>query len=318
MAIDNRKISFSAGVKEELCSNIPPARHCQMAELAAILSFCGRTGIRDGIVSIQTENDGVIRKCFTLLKKAYNICLCSETDTSVSRAEGYSTVHRIFSDKKEEEKVLSGLKMIDETGSIGGLGKPVNGLLIKNACCRRAYLRGAFLCVGSISDPRKGYHLEFVCDNAEQAGQIKELIYDFDIDARIIMRKKYHVVYVKEGEAIIDLLNVMGAYVSLMQLENISIEKDVRNSVNRRVNCETANIGKTVSASTKQIEDIEYIRKHYGLENLPENLREMAQVRVDYPDAPLGELGQYLCPQIGKSGVNHRLRKLGEIADSIR
>ena len=132
------------------------------------------------------------------------------------------------------------------------------------------------------------------------------------------MRKKYYVVYVKEGEAIVDILNVMGAYVSLMQLENISIEKDVRNSVNRRVNCETANIGKTVTASSKQIEDIERIRIHYGMENLSDNLRQMAEVRVKYPDAPLGELGRYLNPPIGKSGVNHRLRKLGLIADSIK
>ena len=318
MTVNGRKTSFSAGVKEELCANISPARHCQLAELSAIIGFCGRVDTETKMVSIQTENDGVVRKCFTLLKKAYNIGLCSGTDDPVSRAEGYGTIHRIFPDKGEEEKVLSGLKMIDETGSICSLGEPVNGLLIKNACCRRAYLRGAFLCTGSISDPRKGYHLEFVCDHSGQANQIKEHIHDFDIDARIIMRKKYYVVYVKEGEAIVDILNVMGAYVSLMQLENISIEKDVRNSVNRRVNCETANIGKTVTASSKQIEDIERIRIHYGMENLSDNLRQMAEVRVKYPDAPLGELGRYLNPPIGKSGVNHRLRKLGLIADSIK
>ena len=318
MRSERSKVSFSSKVKEELSANIPPARHCQLAELASIISFCGRRAEDDPCVYLQTENGAVVRKCFTLLKKAYNICLCSETADPVSRAEGYSTFHRMFSDAGEEEKVLSNLKMTDDTGSICGLGKPINGLLIKNACCRRAYLRGAFLCIGSISDPAKGYHLEFVCDHAAQAEQVKELIHDFDIDAHIIMRKKYHVVYVKEGEAIVDLLNVMGAYVSLMELENLRIVKDVRNSVNRRVNCETANIGKTVTASSKQIEDIEYIRDHYGIDNLPDNLKEMAQVRILHPDAPLNELGKYLSPPVGKSGVNHRLRRLSEIADSIR
>ena len=318
MDSDNRKVTFSSKVRAELSRSTSPARHCQLAELAAMICFCGRYDAKDEIMYIQTENDAVVRKCFTLLKKAYNIVVNQETVGAVSEAEGYSTFHRLFSDAGEEEKVLSGLKMLDDAGNICGPGQPVNGLLIKNACCRRAYLRGAFLCTGSVSDPAKGYHLEFVCGSMEQAAQIQGLIHGFEIEAHTIMRKKYHVVYVKEGEAISDLLNVMGAYVSLMDLENMRILKDVRNSVNRRVNCETANIGKTVTAASRQIEDIQYITEHYGLEHLPESLREMAEVRTAHPDAPLKELGQYMYPPVGKSGVNHRLRKLSEIAESIR
>jgi DNA-binding protein WhiA len=172
--------------------------------------------------------------------------------------------------------------------------------------------------VGSISDPEKGYHLEFVCDRRSQAEQLQSILQEFQIEAKIIKRKKYDVVYMKEGAAIVDLLNVMEAHVSLMNLENLRIVKEMRNSINRRVNCETANISKTVTAASKQIEDILLIRDKYGFENLPENLRQMAEVRLEYPDAALKELGNYLEPAVGKSGVNHRLRRLSEIADTIR
>ena len=148
--------------------------------------------------------------------------------------------------------------------------------------------------------------------------QIQSLLTAYEIDAKIVIRKKHYVVYVKEGSQIVELLGLMGAHISLMQLENVRIVKEMRNSVNRRVNCETANITKTVTAATRQIEDIIYIRDHYGLENLPEPLSQMAEVRLENPDAPLKELGEYLDPPVGKSGVNHRLRKLSELADRIR
>ena len=125
-------------------------------------------------------------------------------------------------------------------------------------------------------------------------------------------------VYLKEGAGIVDLLNVMGAHLSLMLLENLRIEKEVRNSVNRQVNCEAANITKTVNAAGKQIEDILLLQKNYGLSNLPDNLRQMAEARLEHPESSLQELGGYLNPPVGKSGVNHRLRKLSEIAEKIK
>ena len=191
-------------------------------------------------------------------------------------------------------------------------------MLIKNACCKRAFLRGAFLCIGSMSDPGKSYHLEFVCTHKESAEQLKELIQGFEVDAKIVIRKKYYVVYLKEGAGIVDLLNIMEAHKALMNFENYRIVKEVRNSINRKVNCETANITKTVNASSKQIEDILLIRERYGFQNLPDNLRVTAELRLEYPDATLKELGQILSPSVGKSGMNHRLRKLSEIADRIR
>ena len=299
-------MSFSGTVKEELAAHVSPARHCQLAELAALLLYNG--GVCDGgqHLCLDTENETVARKCFTLLKKTFNI----ET--------GMRGRQRLIADDETERRVTEALYLArGEDGKIV-LTKTVNALLVRHSCCARAWLRGAFLSVGSMSDPGKSYHLEFVCDEKAQAVQLREVLSEFQIEARIIGRKKYQVVYLKEGAGIVDLLNVMGAHVSLMKLENMRILKEMRNSINRRVNCETANISKTVTAAGRQIEDILLIRDRYGLENLPDNLRQMAEVRLEYPDAALKELGGYLEPVVGKSGVNHRLRRLSEIADNIR
>ena len=174
------------------------------------------------------------------------------------------------------------------------------------------------MAAGSISDPSKSYHFEIVCKAKGLAEQIQGVMESFQMEAKIVERKNHHVVYLKDGSQIVDMLNVMEAYVSLMNLENVRILKEMRNSVNRKVNCETANIGKTVNAAVKQIADIELIRDMIGLDNLPDNLREMALLRLEYPEAALKELGNYLEPPVGKSGVNHRLRKLGEIAEKLR
>ncbi len=288
------EMSFSSEVKEELAKHISPARHCQIAELAAIMNFCGQYG-RDEkgnyTIGFQTENEAVVRKGFTLLKKTYNI----EADSVLSLSDVQGILQKI-----------------------GNLEEPVSRLLMKNSCCKRAFLRGAFLSVGSMSDPAKGYHLEFDCTDERKAEQLQEVMQAFDIESKIILRKKYYVVYLKEGSGIVDLLNVCEAPISLMNLENLRILKEMRNSVNRRVNCETANITKTVNAATRQVEDIEFLRVHYGFQNLPESLREMAEIRLENPDAPLKELGEYFHPPIGKSGVNHRLRKLSQLAENVR
>lgn len=291
-------MSFSGTVKEELAEYISPARHCQLAELAALFHFGGRLTENGRHIKFDMENEAITRKCFTLLQKTFNI-------NNVMQEE-------------DEEKIYQALHLYDEAHHIIPLDTPVNALLIKNNCCVRAYLRGAFLCAGSMSDPEKSYHLEFVCSRPEQAVQLKSMIQEFQIEAKTIKRKKYYVVYLKEGSGIVDLLNVIGAHVSLMNLENLRIVKEMRNSINRRVNCEAANITKTVTAASRQIEDILLIKKCYGFENLPDNLRQMAEIRLEYPEAPLKELGEYLEPAVGKSGVNHRLRKLSEIAEHMR
>lgn len=300
-------MSFSGTVREELAAQISSARHCQLAELAALIHFCGNTCEGGMHLCLETENEAVARKCFTLLKKTFNI------DNVVIKGK-----NRLLPDDGTEGKVIQAMHLGDKKELAEALKTPVNSLMIKNSCCARAYLRGAFICIGSMSDPKKSYHLEFVCGERAQAEQLKAVILEFGIEAKVIKRKKYSVVYLKEGAGIVDLLNVMGAHVSLMNLENLRIVKEMRNSINRRVNCETANISKTVTAASKQIEDILLIRDKYGFENLPDNLKQMAEIRLEYPDAALKELGECLDPPVGKSGVNHRLRRLSEIADGIR
>ncbi|MGN0132369.1 MAG: DNA-binding protein WhiA [Lachnospiraceae bacterium] len=314
-------MSFSRQVKEELIMATGTARHCQLAELAAIFEYCGYiTGQENGrpVIGISTENKIISIKCFTLLKKTFNIYsgVCVRKHSKQSKNLVYELK---IEDWRKANEVLMALKLYDEvTGSYGDMGGVANPILLKKDCCRRAYLRGIYLAAGSMSNPEKGYHMEFVCDRESQARYLITILQEFDIEAKKVIRKKYHVVYLKDGEAIVDLLGLMGAHIALMELENTRIYKEMRNSINRRVNCEAANITKTVNAAARQVEDILYIQKHMGLQKLPANLREMAQLRLDYPEATLKELSELLNPPVGKSGVNHRLRKLSELAERLR
>lgn len=188
----------------------------------------------------------------------------------------------------------------------------------KNRNRKKTLLTEAFLSSGSLSDPEKSYHFEIVCREIGKAQELIEIMREFELDAKLVERKAHYVVYLKEGEQIADMLRIMGAYRSCMDFENVRIVKEMRNSVNRQVNCETANIHKTVGAAVRQIEDIRLIEERQGLSELPKSLREMAEIRLQHPDAPLLELGNYFSPPIGKSGVNHRLRKITEIAEKLR
>ncbi|MGI6079361.1 MAG: DNA-binding protein WhiA [Candidatus Avilachnospira sp.] len=183
---------------------------------------------------------------------------------------------------------------------------------------RRELLRKIFLEKGSLSDPERFYHMEFVLASEEEADELRALIAEFGIEARSAVRNKHTVVYIKDSEAIFDMLNILGAHKSLMEFENVRILKEMREDVQRKVNCETANINKTVSAAVRQIEDIEYVKDRLGLKNLPENLRAIAELRLEKPDATLKELGELLEPSVSKSGVNHRLNKISAIADKLR
>ena len=313
-------MSFSSNVKDELSRQMPGARHCQIAETAAILSLCGRVKISASDhfwIEIHTENVAVARKYFTLLKKTFNI----RTDVSIRSGinPGRSRTYIVAVREHEEAlKVLQAVKLINSQGEIGENLSLIRNVVLQNACCRRAFIRGAFLAAGSISAPEKFYHFEIVCPTEPKAEQLKNIIATFDIEAKIVPRKRYYVVYIKEGSQIVDILNVMEAPVSLMELENIRIVKEMRGSVNRQVNCETANINKTVSAAVKQIEDIRFIQSVAGLSGLPESLQEMARIRLERPEATLKELGEALEPPVGKSGVNHRLRKLSLVAEELR
>lgn len=312
-------MSFSGQVKEELSRQFHKSRHCQIAEIAAILSFAGKLEEAEegNVLRVYTENLSLARKYFVLMKKTFHV-----TANIAVRQNIYLHKSRTFvislSEQEEVTKVLQAVKWRNEKNEDIRTTGLVHRLLVQNSCCRRAFIRGAFLSAGSMSDPEKSYHFEIVCASEEKARQLMEIINSFDMDAKIVIRKKNYVVYLKEGSQIVDMLNIMEAHVALLNLENVRILKEMRNSVNRQVNCETANINKTVSAAVKQVEDINYIKNTRGLDSLPDNLKEIALVRLQYPQAALKELGTYLEPPVGKSGVNHRLRRLCEMAEDLR
>ena len=308
-------MSFSSEVKEELSEQIASGRHCRLAETAAILSLCGKIVITENdryCVKIQTENLAVARKYFTLLRKTFNI----RAEVSVRKSREVRFYSVIVSKDPEARRLLGETCLLDEDGNVSECMSPMHHRLLRQNCCRRAFIRGAFLAVGSVSDPKKSYHFEIVCTAPEKARQ--ELLAYYDVDAKVVLRKRHYVVYIKEGSQIVELLGLMGAHISLMQLENVRIVKEMRNSVNRKVNCETANLNKTVSAAVRQAEDIRYIQEKIGLDKLPMDLEETARLRLEHTEASLKELGDMLSPKVGKSGVNHRLRKLSQIADDLR
>ena len=312
-------MSFSKNVKEELSKQISPARHCRISELAAIISLSGHVKITEHnrlILKIQTENILLARKCFTLIQKTFKI----NTEIIIRNNQGNnSNLYKlIVIDHNMALKVLQATKLIDNNYEIRENFSITSNLVIQNTCCKRAFIRGAFLAVGSISNPKKDYHFELVVPFKEKAIQLQKVIATFSIRAKIIKRKKNYVIYLKEGSQIVNILNVMEAHVALMDLENVRIYKGMRNSINRQVNCEAANIGKTVRAATKQIEDINYIMHNKSSLLLSEGLKEVANLRINHPDASLKELGEMLNPPLGKSGVNHRLRKINQIADKLR
>lgn len=312
-------MSFSSEVKDELSRQFPSARHCQISELAAIFSLCGSIMISaDNSYSLKvvTENVIVARKFYKLLKLAFDVE--AEIAIAPSNRLNKSNAYTVIIRKNESAlRILQAFRIVKDDGEIFE-EVMVGNLITQQACCKRAFIRGAFLSAGSISDPNKFYHLEIVCDTKNKALQLKNMINSFELESKVVPRKKNYVVYIKEGTQIVEMLNVMEAHVALMNLENVRILKEMRNSVNRRVNCETANSNKTVVAAVKQIRDIEYIRDTVGLESLSEGLSEVARVRLENPDVALKDLGALLSVPVGKSGVNHRLKKISEIAESLR
>lgn len=312
-------MSFSSNVKKELTCIPLGARHCMIAEIAAMIIMAGEViyDNRQFSIKFQTENAAIARKYFTMVKKTFNI----NNKVVLKMARNFhkkQTYVLEVDDSDIAEKLLKATTLLKYEDGRTMIKDYVDLTVIQSMCCKRAYLRGAFLGAGSVSDPEKGYHLEYVNPTLGHAEFLQEVMTSLEMDPKIVVRKNNYVLYLKEGTQIVDLLNIMGAHVALMELENVRIVKEVRNNVNRIVNCETANLKKTVSAAVRQIQDIEYIQNTVGIHYLPENLQEVATYRLEYPSSTLKELGEILTPPVGKSGVNHRLKKISEIADEIR
>nr|WP_312985908.1 DNA-binding protein WhiA [Clostridioides sp.] len=312
-------MSFSTDAKNELARILPDERKVAVAELAAIIKSAGSiqiAGYKKINLKIITELNSIARKVFKLLKVNFDINTTISINKNQMLKRNNSYVLTV-TDEMGATELLRELGMLEPGDGFFTVNK-VPEKLVEEDECKRAFLRGAFLGGGSISDPDKSYHMEFVTNSEEFAISLKDLINSLGLNSKIVPRKNNHIVYLKESEQISDLLSVIGAHKALLSLQNTKVLKEMRNNVNRIVNCETANLSKTVNASVRQVEDINLIQKTIGISNLPKNLQEIALIRVEYEDMTLKELGEILDPPIGKSGVNHRLRKIGEIAERLR
>lgn len=315
-------MSFSSIVKNELCRIEVNKDCCLLSELAAVVRISAFMRISEGngmSIRVTTENAPFARKLFSLIKKLYNLYpqVAIRKSSKLKKHVLYILdITSVLDHQSIREKV--GIDCGIQNGAEQIRYAPFADRISHKECCKKAYIRGAFLAAGSVSDPEKTYHLEITVHEPFLAEELSSLINSFGLKSKIVGRKGNFVVYMKEGEDIVDFLNIVGAHTALMELENIRILKEMRNNVNRVVNCETANLQKTVNASIRQVENIKYIGDHLGFENLPENLREIAEIRLQYSNENLKELGEMLSPPLGKSGVNHRLRKLDEIAEDLR
>ena len=313
-------MTFSSKVKNEISKIITDDKCCHIAELSALIKMTGTIQIhgRSNIgIRLSTENASLARMLFTLIKELFNV----NTRVAVRRNKQLKKNNNYTLNIENQaggEIILLATGILTKAEEGIKINYKLPSKLVKKPCCKKAYLRGVFLGGGSISDPEKTYHLELVTNNEEYAESIKKLINSYNLNSKVVNRKGNYVVYLKEGEQIVDFLNIIGAHQALFGLENVRINKEIRNNVNRIVNCETANLSKIVNASVRQINNIELVRQRIGFDNIPEGLAEIAELRLKYPDASLKEMGEMMSPPIGKSGINHRLRKLDEIAEKIR
>ncbi|NIK79937.1 hypothetical protein FHS15_005111 [Paenibacillus castaneae] len=307
-------MSFAAQTKKEL-TLIEADSCCERAELSALIRMNGSVSVssRKVVLDISTENAAIARRIYTLLKKHYEVHVELLVRKKMRLKKNNVYIVRIPAGVQE---ILSELKIVSE-GFMFNLG--IDKEIIRKPCCKRSYLRGAFLAGGSVNNPEgSSYHLEISSMYQEHCEALVDLANKFDLNARCIERKKGFIFYIKEGEKIIELLNIIGAHQALFKFEDVRIMRDMRNSVNRIVNCETANLNKTIGAAVRQIENIKLLQREVGLESLPDKLREVAEIRMLHPDMNLTEVGEMLKGKVSKSGVNHRLRKIDELAEKIR
>ncbi|MEV9641520.1 DNA-binding protein WhiA [Mammaliicoccus sciuri] len=308
-------MSFASKTKKEL-TQIEAEDCCTKAEIAAFIRMNGVMSFSNKQLSldVQTENAAIARRLYSNLKKLYPYKVEMLVRKKMRLKKNNIYICRIREGAKDLLETLSimthDFQMVNQ----------IDPQLIEDDCCARAYLRGAFLAGGSVNNPEtSSYHLEVFSSYQEHSESLVELMNRFQLNAKSIERKKGFIAYLKEAEKISDFLGIIGAHVSLMKFEDVRIMRDMRNSVNRLVNCETANLNKTIGAAQRQVENIKLIEQTIGLDQLPERLQEIAQLRVAHQDVTLKELGELVTgTPVSKSGVNHRLRKIEEIAERLR
>ena len=311
-------MSFAGDARGEMahveCSSICCARSELCAALLASggISYQGRAKYR---LSLIASDATIVRRYFSMVKRFYDVT----GELRVLRTEQFSgmTRYQLALPDEHAMTLLADLKLLDPEG-LFGLRQKCAGEILENDCCRAAFLRAEFLFCGTISNPEKAYHMEFSAPNEQFAQSVMEILNKFEINAKNTCRKAKEVVYLKGSDSIADALTILGAYNSVLEMENIRITKGLRNQVNRQMNCDSSNINRAMLTAERQIADIRYIDEEIGLDKLPKTLREVAEARLANPEISLSGIGELLVPELGKSGVNSRLRRLTDIANRLR
>ncbi|MDL2310726.1 DNA-binding protein WhiA [Peptostreptococcaceae bacterium OttesenSCG-928-C18] len=309
-------MSFSVDVKNEVARIDSGSKEEILSELGAMFRVNGTILKNNENIKLKftTEINLIARRIFTEIKKIYDY----EAVIEVSRNNQLrkKTSYRVYLENEVAKKFLKDVGLDDDPFSFILLDIPK--VLVNNTKKKKAYIRGSFLGAGSISNPEKTYHLEIITGKLDYSEKFVELLKTYNITAGIVNRNESYIVYIKDSEMISDFLSLIEAFQSLFKFENIRVVKDIKNNVNRVINCESANMDKTIEASLKQIEDIELIDKNIGLENIDINLQEVAEIRKLYPEYTLKQIGEKTNPPVSKSGINHRLKKLRAMADKYR
>ncbi|MZZ63366.1 DNA-binding protein WhiA [Enterococcus raffinosus] len=307
-------MSFAAEVKKEL-TGLAVQKNLAQAELAALIRMNGSLSLSNHqfVLNVQTENAAIARRIFTLLKEHYNVRSELLVRRKMKLKKNNVYIVRL---KQETQNILLDLDIMYGMMFQAHISNEIKQSDEKT----RAYLRGAFLASGSVNNPETSrYHLEISSIYEEHNQDICDLLNQFDLNARTLERRNGYITYLKGAEKIADFLTLIGATNSMLKFEDVRIVRDMRNSVNRLVNCETANMNKTIDAASKQIENIHFIESTVGLQSLPEKLQEIAELRIQNPEISLKELGEMIpSGAISKSGINHRIRKINDFADNLR
>lgn len=320
-------MSFAAEVKNELARIEPEKKCCQLAEIAGFLRVAGSIRLAGGgrfKIVIATENPAIARHYKKLIQDYFGVETTFDVGESQSPRKGKDghegrrtyTINIDAANRSEQILRETGILLVREGNNY--ISDGIYDALVRNKCCKRAYMRGVFLGAGTMSNPEKSYHLEFVCRTEALAADLNRLINSFrDLAARQYKRGNHYIVYMKKADYIADTLGIMGADSHSLKVETTWVDKSMRNKVNRMANCDNANVDKTVEASMKQVAAIEKIQNIKGLSWLPDKLRQVAALRLANPGVPLAALGEMCDPPLKKSGVNGRLKKIEELADKL-
>ena len=313
-------MSFATETKNELARIEPEKKCCQLAEIAGFLRVSGSLRLAGGgkfKIVITTENPAVARHYKKLIKEYFQGDPELEIGEAAGPKKGRAYLLTIDPNMRSEQILReTGILLVREGNNY--ISDGIYSDLIKTKCCRKSYLRGIFMGSGTISDPEKSYHLEIVCSSKNLANDLKKMINSFvDLSAKIVERKNHYIVYMKSSEYICDTLAIMGAHSQMLEFENVKIKKELVNETVRITNCDNANTDRTLDASQRQLKNIKKIQKTKGLGCLPEKLRAVAELRLEYPEASLVQLAEMMDPPMKKSGINNRFRKIEEIAGKL-